>query len=57
MKVKIGDTISYKKWGNVTPSEAVIEGIEVCKAGEKYGRPVTKCDLSKHSEVVLDLRY
>ena len=55
MKVKIGDTIQYRKWGDIQPTEAIIEGIEVCKAGTKYGRQVTKCDLSKHQEVVLDL--
>jgi hypothetical protein len=55
MKVKIGDTISYKKWGDILPSEAIIEGIEVCKAGTKYGREVRTCDLDKHSEVALYL--
>jgi len=33
-----------------------VEGIEICKNGEKYGKSVTKCDISKHSNGVVDLK-
>ena len=54
-KIKIGDIVHYKSWGSPITKEAKVEGIEICRAGTKYGRQVEHCDLDKHSEVVPDL--
>lgn len=54
MKLSVGDTISYQMW-NGKMTTAKVLGIEICKDGEKSGRPVTNCDLSKHRNGILDL--
>ena len=52
MKVKVGDKVSYHLWGDTGNRTATIQGIEICKEGRKNGRPVSKCDISKHHGVV-----
>ena len=52
-KIKIGDNIVYQTWSKQKKS-ATVEGIEICKREEKYGRPVESCDIDKHNGV-LDL--
>lgn len=54
-KIRVGDTVKYRPMGNHSSREAKVEGIEICRAGTKYGRQVSQCDLNKHSEVVIDL--
>lgn len=54
-KIKVGDVVHYKPWGNTNTLAAEVQCIEICKPGQKSGRQVTSCDLDKHSEVVLDL--
>lgn len=53
-QLKIGDSITYKMWGGET-AKAKVLGIEICKEGFKSGRAVSKCDIDKHSNIVLDL--
>ena len=52
-KIKIGDEVVYQPW-NGKRRHASVEGIEICREGEKYGRPVESCDIDKHNGV-LDL--
>lgn len=54
-KLKVGDKVTYKPWGNHSSLTASVLGIEICRAGSKYGRQVSQCDLDKHSEIVIDL--
>ena len=54
-KIKIGDIVRYKPWGNRAIQTAKVKCIEICRNGQKSGREVSFCDLDKHSEVVLDL--
>lgn len=53
-KIKIGDTVSAYLFGGQLVT-GVIESIEICRRGEKYGKSVSTCDLSKHSEGVVEL--
>lgn len=52
--LKIGDSITYKMWGGETATAKVL-GIEICKEGFKSGRPVKKCDIDRHNNIVLNL--
>lgn len=55
MKIlSIGDKIAYKLAGEPR-KEALVEGIEICKAGNKYGRATNMCDLHKHKNGVVSL--
>lgn len=54
MKIKIGDTVTASLFGG----ERVIgkiQSIEICARDSKYGRSVSKCDTSKHSNGTIDL--
>ena len=53
MKTKVGDKVIYKPWSGPNKT-ATIEGIQICRQGEKYGREVSSCNLDKHYGV-LDL--
>lgn len=53
-KVKIGSKVMYATFSSPTRT-AIIEGIEICKCGEKHGRSVSSCDLDCHSEGVISL--
>lgn len=53
MTVKVGDKIIYEPWSGPRKT-ATIEGIQICRQGEKYGREVGSCDISKYYGV-LDL--
>ena len=52
-KIKIGDNIVYQTWSKQKKS-ATVEGIEICRKGEKYGRNVDSCDIDNQTGV-LDL--
>ena len=52
--IKVGDSVTCRIGNELYTS--TIEGIEICKDGDKYGRSVTKCDLSKHKNGVVDLK-
>ena len=52
-KIKIGDEVVYQPW-NGKRRHASVEGIEICRNGEKYGRNVDSCDIDKQTGV-LDL--
>ena len=53
-KIKIGDKVSARLFsGKVVTGN--VESIEICGRDSKYGRSVTSCDLSKHSDGVIDL--
>ena len=52
-KIRIGDMVVYQTWSK-QKRNATVEGIEICKRDEKYGRPVESCDIDKHNGV-LDL--
>lgn len=52
--LKVGDRISYMMWSGKTVTAHVL-GIEICKEGMKSGRPVNRCDIERHNNVVLDL--
>ena len=47
-KIKIGDEVVYQTWSR-EKKNATVEGIEICREGEKYGRPVESCDIDKHT--------
>ena len=53
-KIKIGDTVTAILFGG-KQVKAKITNIEICANGSKTGRPVKNCDLSKHSNGVVDL--
>ena len=52
--VKIGDEVMYVTFSSPT-RKAIVEQIEICKRGEKYGRCVSSCDLDCHSNGVISL--
>lgn len=54
MKIRIGNTVEHSLFGGDVLI-GVIEEIEICKQGEKSGRPVKQCDTSKHNNGVLTL--
>ena len=40
--LKVGDKVMWLgSWGKDTAKEAIVEDIELCKNGQKYGSPVT----------------
>lgn len=51
----VGSKVAYKLWGQKEIRTAKVDAIEICPAGSKYGRHVTKCDIHAHRNVVLDL--
>ena len=53
-KVKIGDEVLYTLWTGPERRAQVVK-IEICEPGEKYGYPVTSCDIDSHTNGVLDL--
>lgn len=52
--LKIGDTVLVKQWDGKTTSAKVLS-IEICREGEKSGRPVKSCNLDAHKNGTLDL--
>ena len=54
MKIKLGDTVTACLFGGKLVT-GKIETIEICPKDSKYGRSVTQCDTSKHSNGTLDL--
>jgi len=52
--IRIGSEIVYHPWSG-SPVTAKIKAIEITKAGTKYGRSVTRCDLEKHFNGTVDL--
>lgn len=54
MKIKLGDTVTACLFGDKLVT-GKIEGIEICARDSKYGRAVTKCDTSKHSNGTIDM--
>lgn len=53
-KLKIGDTVQVKQW-NGTIATAKVLSIEICREGEKSGRPVNSCNLDAHKNGTLVL--
>lgn len=53
-KLKIGDTVRYRMWDS-TITTAKVLSIEICREGEKSGRPVSTCNLDAHKNGTLDL--
>jgi hypothetical protein len=54
--LKIGDKVMWRGgFGNDAPKEAVVESIELCKAGEKYGNSVDEVSWDKKNRIVVDL--
>ena len=47
-RVKIGDEVLYVPYLG-TRQKAIVVSIEICKIGEKDGRPVKCCDIDNHS--------
>jgi hypothetical protein len=55
-KLKVGDKVMWRGgFGNDAPKEAVVESIELCKAGEKYGNSVDEVSWNKKDRIVVDL--
>lgn len=54
MKLKVGNTVSYTH-SNGYIGAAVIESIEICSPGDKYGRVATQCDTNNAIEGVVCL--
>ena len=53
---KIGDRVRYRGgWGSETVSTTVIEHIELCEDGEKYGESVPEIDDARKNNCVFDL--
>jgi hypothetical protein len=54
--LRIGDTVMWRGgFGSEAPKEAIVESIELCRAGEKYGDSVSSVDWSKKDRIVVDL--
>lgn len=53
-KLKIGDTVQVKQWDGKIATAKVLS-IEICREGEKSGRPVNSCNLDAHKNGTLDL--
>jgi hypothetical protein len=54
--LNVGDKVMWRgSFGSESPKEVVVEGIELCKPGEKYGMSVTQVDWSKKDRIVVDL--
>ncbi len=54
MKIKVGDTVTACLFGGELVT-GKIERIEICARNSKYGKSVTKCDILKHSNGVVDM--
>jgi len=54
MKIKLGDTVTARLFGGELVTGR-IESIEICARDSKYGKPVTKCDTTKHSNGTIDM--
>lgn len=56
-KLKVGDTVLWSGgFGSEPLKEAKVMGIEKCKSGSKYGKPVGSVDWSLvNREVTVDL--
>lgn len=50
-KVKIGDKIRHSLFGGEVLT-GIVEDIQICRRGEKSGRSVKSCDISKHHGVI-----
>lgn len=55
MKVQVNDTIKYVRRGSPRVMIAKVLSLEICEDGEKYGRSVNSCDISKYRDGVADL--
>lgn len=53
-KLRVGDSVIVKQWDGTT-TQAEVLSIEICREGEKNGRPVKSCDLDAHKNGTLDL--
>jgi hypothetical protein len=54
--LKIGDKVMWRGgFGTEAPKEAIVESIELCKSGDKYGDSVDSVDWSKKDRIVVDL--
>ncbi len=51
MKIKIGDKIKHTLFGGQVLT-GIVEDIQICRQGEKSGRSVKSCDVSKHHGVI-----
>lgn len=51
MTVKIGDKIKHTLFGGEILT-GIVEDIQICRQGEKEGRPVKSADVSKHHGVI-----
>jgi len=57
-KLKVGDAVLWRGgFGSEPAKTAKVEGIEVCKSGEKYGKPVDSVDWAtvKNGNITVDL--
>jgi hypothetical protein len=44
-KLKIGDKVIWRgAWGTEPPKEAIVESIQLCAVGSKYGKTVQSVD-------------
>ena len=54
--LKIGDKVMWRGgFGTEAPKEAVVESIEICEEGGKYGEPVDEVSWAKKNRIVVDL--
>jgi hypothetical protein len=54
--LNIGDKVMWRGgFGSEAPKEAIVESIELCKSGDKYGMSVSSVDWSKKDRIVVDL--
>lgn len=54
--LKVGDKVMWRGgFGTEAPKEAVVESIELCKVGEKYGDSVDEVSWKKKDRIVVDL--
>ena len=51
MKIKVGDKIRHSLFGGKVLT-GIVEDIQICRRGEKIGRSVESCDVSKHHGVI-----
>ena len=55
-KIKIGTKVSYRGgWGRNFPTEAVVNSIEFCPNGGKYGTHIEEIPFEKKDDCVFDL--
>lgn len=45
--IRLGDKIRYRTFGNNT-EVSYINGIQICKPGEKYGKEVELCNIAEN---------